>query len=473
MKQTIKLFVLGLVLFSSTSCGDDFFVVIPDNTSTDEEFINTTEEAQEALVGAYKSLASGDFLGGQAWLLSELTADHLYEEDVINNYLTNGDWLAVYTRTTDIFLGVTRSMWSAGYLAAGRANYMLSNLDNIPDLSGADRIRLEAEAKFIRAVAHFEMVRLFAQPYGFTSDNSHLGIPIATTVGIEPRFRSSVNAVYQTIIADLTTASMDLPGTNGGFATSWAAKGVLAQVYFQQNDFANAYVMSNEVINGSTAVWDTSLMNRFGEMDTPESVFSLESSDPTTDNSGGALMSYFREVGNNFPNVVLGPNIFAKATSDPTDKRGMQWFESYDPADPASVVKSLKFLTDASLAIDVPLVHLTELKLIRAESSAELNQNLTTAVQDINDIKARAGLAQIASSTSPSSIIQIARLEREIEMVFEGNRLHELKRQAVNGNSAMQIRGAPWNCNGMVLQIPDNELSGNIDMVPNPSGGCN
>jgi len=69
MKQTIKLFVLGLVLFSSTSCGDDFFVVIPDNTSTDEEFINTTEEAQEALVGAYKSLASGDFLGGQAWLL--------------------------------------------------------------------------------------------------------------------------------------------------------------------------------------------------------------------------------------------------------------------------------------------------------------------------------------------------------------------------------------------------------------------
>jgi len=64
-------------------------------------------------------------------------------------------------------------MWSAGYLAAGRANYMLSNLDNIPDLSGADRIRLEAEAKFIRAVAHFEMVRLFAQPYGFTSDNSH------------------------------------------------------------------------------------------------------------------------------------------------------------------------------------------------------------------------------------------------------------------------------------------------------------
>jgi len=195
--------------------------------------------------------------------------------------------------------------------------------------------------------------------------------------------------------------------------------------------------MSNEVINGSTAVWDTSLMNRFGEMDTPESVFSLESSDPTTDNSGGALMSYFREVGNNFPNVVLGPNIFAKATSDPTDKRGMQWFESYDPADPASVVKSLKFLTDASLAIDVPLVHLTELKLIRAESSAELNQNLTTAVQDINDIKARAG------------------------------------RQAVNGNSAMQIRGAPWNCNGMVLQIPDNELSGNIDMVPNPSGGCN
>ena len=112
------------------------------------------------------------------------------------------------------------------------------------------------------------------------------------------------------------------------------------------------------------------------------------------------------------------------------------------------------------------------MKLIRAEAAAELG-NTTTAFQDINDIRTRAGLGEVPAGTTTSDLITIIRNERRLELVGEGNRLHELKRQAVRNRPDLKIRGiAPWDCNGMVCQIPDNELRGNPDMEPNPTGGC-
>lgn len=467
-----RLYLAGLFLLigtSFTACNDGFLEIIPQGTTSLEEFIETPEQLQEALNGAYSTLKSGSFMGGLAWLLGELPADHLDEQQA----LKNGDWSAHYTRTTDIFLSTTRTFWGDGFKTIGRSNFVLGNMDLVEGLSAEDRTRITAECQFLRGLSFFELVRVFAQPYGYTDNNSHLGLPIQLEYSKDTVERGTVGEVYTQLISDLQAAAAALPASNDGYATSWAAKGYLSKVYFQQNDFANAYEMANDVIENGPFSFDPDLTNRFSTQSAnghPESVFELVSTG-RQDNSGGFIRDNYRPNpgAGNVPNVAYSSYLFAKATANPSDLRGQLWY--FVLAGDRDLYASLKF--ELNDEMDVPLVHLTELKLIRAESAAELGTNLDVAIQDLSDIRERAGLGAVPSGTSATALISIAREERELEMVSEGNRLHELKRQAVRGNNSLMIRGSIWNCPGLVAQIPDSELKGNPTMIPNEEKGCN
>jgi len=120
-----------------------------------------------------------------------------------------------------------------------------------------------------------------------------------------------------------------------------------------------------------------------------------------------------------------------------------------------------------------PVLHVTELKLIRAEAAAELNQDLQTAMNDLNDIRTRAGEDAFALTTNTAFIIENVRAEREVELYFENSSFCDLKRQAVRNKPDLTIRGALWSCPGMVNQLPNSELKGNPEMEPNAQGGCN
>lgn len=447
-------------------CGDGFLEIVPEDAATTGIFWQQPSDVQEVLNASYDVFRSGSFMGGQGQFLNELMADHVSEQAA----LINGDWAAHYTRTTDIFLGTTSSFMRDGYRSIARANYVLDNIDQIADMPADDATRIMAECKFIRGVAHFELLRVFAQPFGFSPSNEHLGIPLRMSFGQDIIPRSTVAEVYAQVIMDLTEAAAALPTENNGYATSWAAKGYLAKVYFQMNDFGNAFAQANEVLSNGGFSMDTSLNARFSPEGTSEAVFELIS-DGLFNNSAGWIRDNYRPNpgNNNVPNIHMSAYLYNLATVDPADKRGTQWFSVNESGDfPIYLLN--KFELDE--AINLPLVHVTELKLIRAESAAEQGANLDVAVADINDIRMRAGLGALSSS-SATTLIAAARAERELEMIGEGNRLHELKRQAVNGNTSMNIRNAPWDCPGLVAQFPSSELQGNLDFVPNPEGDCN
>lgn len=461
-KLLLVLLPFGLL---AGACNDNFLEIVPEDAAATGFFWEKPSDVQEALNAAYDAFRSGSFMGGQGQFLSELMADHVSQRAALNN----GDWAAHYTRTTDIFLGTTSSFMRDGYRSISRANFVLDNMDQISDLPAADATRIMAECKFIRGVAHFELVRNFAQPFGFSSDNSHLGIPLRTSFGKDIIPRATVGEVYTQIIADLTEAASALPEDNDGYATSWAAKGYLAKVYFQMNDFANAFTQANEVLNSGRFSLDSTINSRFSAGGSPEAVFELIS-DGLFNNSGGWIRDNYRPNpgNNNVPNIHLSAYIYNLATADAADKRGLEWFVVDESGD-FTLYNSSKF--ELEEAINVPLVHVTELSLIRAESAAENGSNLELARDDINAIRLRAGLSEIVGGSS-SALIAAARAERELELIGEGNRLHELKRQAVNGNSSLNIRNAPWDCAGLVAQFPSAELQGNLDLVPNPEGGC-
>jgi starch-binding outer membrane protein, SusD/RagB family len=482
--KSITAALLVLLSAGSFSCGDNFLASEPFDLITEEEFLGTPEAAQQVLNSAYGTLASGAFMGGQTWMIAELMADNINGDP---NVLTNGDWRAHYTRTTDIFLGTTRSFLADGARTYGRGHYLLERLDIVAGLSEAERKRMTAEIRFLRAVAMFEIVRVFAQPHGFTADNSHQGIPIHLRYSTDPVDPSTVAQVYDQILSDLQAAAADLPESNGNYATSWAAKGYLAKVYFQMNDFQNAYNAANEVISSGRFPFDPVLENRFSLQGTTEAVFQLASTN-TTGNAGGSIVAhaggtlagqYRLNPNTNTAQAFLSNDAFSDLTASSSDLRGQKWV--IVAADGLYACNKFETSTARTDVWNVPLLHITELKLIRAESAAELNANLDVAVQDLRDIQNRAEVSQTPLGASAANIVTEARRQRRIELIAEGNRFHELKRIAtatVRSKtmvpvSNLRIRGALWDCNGMVCQWPDSELSANPNMRPNPSGGCN
>ena len=448
--------ILFLVTFSA--CSDDFLEVKPTNSVPLDSVLSTPEDAQMFLNGAYDALREKGFMGGQAWLLSDMMADN------INGEPFNGDWAAHYSWTTDIFLSTTRDLMFNGFKTVSRGNFLLDNIDNVVGLSEAEKNRMRGEVLFLRGLAHFELVRFFAQPYGYTADNSHLGIPIRTTYSRDIVNRSTVKEVYDQVISDLSEAANILPTSNNGYATSWAAKGYLAKVYFQMNDFQKAFDYANEVIQGSGASLETDLTKRFGEEHSNEAIFELIRDEQNK--AGNDLRDFFRlDISTGVSAAHLSQSLYGAATADANDLRGQLWYTML----PNGLIQCTKFSIPNE--INVPLVHFSEMKLIRAEAAAELQNDI--AFQDIDDIRTRAGLNEVNSGTPYDQLIGIIRNERRLELMCEGNRLHDLKRQAVRNQPNLKIRGiAPWDCNGMVCQLPDNELKGNPDMEPNPTGGC-
>jgi len=122
---------------------------------------------------------------------------------------------------------------------------------------------------------------------------------------------------------------------------------------------------------------------------------------------------------------------------------------------------------------DIPVLRLTILKLIRAEALGELNTNLSTAVEDLNDIRNRAflvGSNEVSSNATGNEIVNFAREEFRKETLGEGLYVDQLKRRGARGENIM-IRNAPWNCNGMAIQFPLSENTG-ADFVFKEQTSC-
>ena len=135
-----------------------------------EDAIQDADDLQQLLNSAYDVLANT--YNGNCQNLKTLMADNIAAPN--NNY----DYMEVFNRNTLYFNGTIGQYYQQPYIALYRCNYLIENIDIVDSLPSDDAIRLLSEAKFIRALCHYDLVNLFAHPFGYTSDNSHDGIII-------------------------------------------------------------------------------------------------------------------------------------------------------------------------------------------------------------------------------------------------------------------------------------------------------
>jgi len=371
----------------------------------------------------------------------------------------------MYTRNTNIFNADNSSFYGQMSKIIFQSNL---TIDNIAKATEANKPLFEGGAKFLRGLAHFDIVRLYAQPYIASGAASQPGIPLRLNSMRQPVGRSSVADVYAQIIKDLKDAETMLPATNGVYANKWAAKALLAKVYFQMNDFTNAYAYSNNVISNGGYQSDTSYRQRYSNGRSKEIIFGLTYESANQQGRFQRLRGYYNTTHAGLPNLRLANTFYTRATSNSNDKRA-GWY----------ILKNTFPLLNKfdSATIIMPVLHLTEIRLIRAESAGEINQNLPVAIADLNLIITRAyGAASsliLPASANAAAIKEAARRERELELVGEGNRLHELKRRGAKGET-VSIRGATYNCNGLIFPFPNNEVIYSAPLlIQNPIGGCN
>lgn len=415
------------------------------------------------LNSVYTVLGSDKWNSGRVQKFNELLGDHYYGSEL------GGTSSEIFLYNSGRFNSEIGSFYSETYIAVQRSNQILENLGSLGDFKD----NAEGQAKFVRAFAHFDLVKLFAQPYGSTQDNSHLGIPLRIKTEVGVASRATVKEVYDQIIADLKDAEAKLPSTNGVYPTKWAAKALLARVYFQMNSFQNAYTYANDVItNGKNASGlnlslDASVTSRFSIAGSNETIFAIANeADANIQPRSNAYRGTFLSTVNS--EMKLTNAFYTQSISNVNDTRAAAWYAAGTSAN----FKMLKKFDVQGFKIN--LIHLTEMKLIRAESAAELNTNLSVAIQDVNDLRKRAynnTLADLASNSSAATIKDVVRTEREKEMVGEGDRVQQLKRRGAKGES-ITIRLATWNCPGLILQFPSSEVDNSPGMLYNPEGDC-
>jgi hypothetical protein len=307
------------------------------------------------------------------------------------------------------------------------------------------------------------------------ADNSQLGIVLRKEVSTLPVARSTVQAGYDYILADLDYAIANLPATNGVYADVDAAKALKAIVLFQKNDLTAALPILDEVINSGRFNLSDSLDRYYPNNCTPtfkdpEFIFGF-SSPSIGDNRGGTFTGAFKVNGVVSPSLTITQDLYNLITTDTSDDRA-NLVKVVNEGKASEFYGVTKF---DDIYFGTPSITLTQLLLTRAELLARTGSNLPQAVEDVNKIIVRAyprnRNKDLASNSDAALILSTVLSERRKELFAEGDRLSNLKRMAAFYNRSATIRTSPWDCNGLVFQFPSNEKS--AVFVFNPSGGCN
>lgn len=458
MKKLIYITAIAALLVSSTSC-EKMLEFEQEGSLTTEQAIKTPEDLQATLNGAYDVFANT--MNGNVQNFNELLSPNL------NRPRSSEFYTEAWLHNTNIFNASVGDFYANAYRVIERANVLLINVDIIPELSASERQRMVAEAKFLRAYMHFELVKLFAQPYGYTADNSHLGIVLRAAGDYVVLPRSSVADVYAFVITDLNEAYQNLPAENGAYASKSAAAALLAKVHFQSMNYNEAVPYLNEVIDqGGFTLIDGVDRFREGEL-TSEHIFGVVSNASFGDDRSRPLKDNYTA---NDPELSITSEMiestFGTLPDTSVDKRA-KWFIISNPG-----LENERYILDKYPLnfFNVTLLHLTDMKLLRAEALAKTGSNLSQAVQDINDLRNRAGYSVLLPPTANvETILEAVYRERRIEMAGEGDWIQHLKRRGAEGEN-ITIRGAIWSCPGMVLQFPSTE--NNEKFIMNPEGGC-
>jgi hypothetical protein len=463
MKKIVPgLLTAVLLLGGLESCNNKLNIQPTSSIDATQAFSNSSD-VRAALVGCYAGLQSADLYGGYWQFMTDLVADN-GDESFVGTYAQPQE---AQRKTLLITNSEVSATWLSAYDVINRTNNVLANLSKLD--TPAQQAAVEGEAKFIRSLVYFDLVRTYGRAWNDGSPATNPGVPLVLTPTLSvadalPLPRNTVAEVYAQVITDLTTAEAKLT-TSGGLntfsASRYACAGLLARIYLQQGNYPAAAAAANRAIS-PTARLNAYYGDNFGYNPVTNSTSQLVSN--TAEDIFAIQIS--AQSGTNQLNTFYSRNRRADVNINP---QFLNLFEAGDSR------KTLYFTTGGityttkydALYGNVKLMRLDEMLLTRAEANFRAGTATgATPLADVNTIRARAGLPALSTLTLPDIL-----KERRIELAFEGFRLGDLKRNMESTNDPISTPvGAviPWNSPRLVFPIPLREINANPKLVQNP-----
>lgn len=476
MKIFYKTVLLTVLSLSMVSC-KKFLEKQPIGKVGKETLFEDVNGAKLALNGSYNLMLS--YYRAEFGMYADVASDNLISKSAAT--ATMIQQFNFQSSPGDEALAVGH-IWLDIFEALNNVNTLINALPQLRasfPAQAQDIDVINAQALVLRALCEFDLCRTYAQPFNFTADASHLGVPVLlkTPSPGQGITRNTVKETYDQIITDLNNALPALKqdfnkggSINQAVVNYPAALGLLSRVYLYKGNWAqcvanaNLAISSNGVTLASAANY-ASVFNTYPVATaTPkvESLFQLTNSGTTTFgikdinyvfSDAAAAAEY------NASNKIL--NLF-----DATDIRRTMF------ATNAGQSFTSKYVGGKTVLL-IQVIRLSEVYLNRAEAQWNLNK-YDEAVADIRTISQRAHPNQtitISYSSSADLYKQIAD-ERNRELCFEDHRLFDIVRRKEN----LQ-RGADCNSttcsltypnNKFVLPITNKEIEANRGMQQNP-----
>jgi len=246
LKLKIGTLFTSAVMLVAVSCSDEFLDVPPTGVLAEAQ-LQTLAGIDASLIAAYSQVngRANRLASPSNWVWGSIRGGEA------NKGTDPGDFSSInpFQRfEANSASGDVGSKWNGAYEGIARANNVLRLLLNAaPDVTPADKTRITAQAKFLRAHYYFELKRDYGNtPY--VDETVDYGSGLAEV--------SNTQDLYQFIEKDLQDAIKDLPATQSqvGRVNVWAAKAYLAKVYMYQKKFAPAKALFDDVIaNGVTS----------------------------------------------------------------------------------------------------------------------------------------------------------------------------------------------------------------------------
>jgi starch-binding outer membrane protein, SusD/RagB family len=462
----VALYFLFFLLGSS--CKKFVEVEAPPTAIFSSAVFSDDVNATSAVLAIYNNMMSGGggrFSSGSTSIteLTGLTGDEFI------NYSADPTQGEFYTNSLESKNYIVNYLWTEFYGYIYDANTILEGLSSSKTITEQTKTELQGETKFIRAFCYFYLINLFGEvPLVLSSNYSQNALA----------GRASKDQIYQQIIMDLKDAEVKLsisyldannqPTTERVRPNKYTAMALLSRVDLYAGDFSNAETEASGVIN-QMDIYDTVSLDNVFLKNNEEVIWSLQAEIPQYNAYDGTAF-----IITGIPsNVALSDHLLN--AFEPGDKRRDHWVGSITP-DGQTYYFPFKYKVIYLPSPTTPpteylvVFRLAEQYLVRAEARAE-QDDLAGAADDLNMIRARAGL----SNTSASSRIELLAAilhESQVEFFAEwGHRWFDLKRTD-NIDTVMEtiapLKGGSWSSFKAIYPIPQTDVGRDPNLPQNP-----
>lgn len=434
-KNIFKISAVGVLLSFGlmSSCSDDFLdVKSQENVAIEDQEVLP---AEMFVNGIYGMFTEWDY--AFSWLgVTEMISDNADKGSSASD--NGGDKRDLDQLLHNSTTGSIEAMWTRFYKTIGRASLSIDYTEKQTDLEAAKKNQYIGEAKFLRALSYFYLVRMFG-------DVTIQDINDETT----NTTRKPKAEVYAYIEADLLDAIEKLPTKSEyaskdlGRATKGAAQALLAKVYLYQAKYQQAYDLAATGINSGQYDLETDYATtwRVETENGKESLFEIQARGKATAHgvhqysqtqgargTGGwgwgfnvpsqNLLDAFNSEGDNIRRdatiIFRGETLYDGRLVPTSVENPMYNEKAYSSAN----------LGDADGDKNIRVIRFSEVLLIQAEAANEIGQD---ALAPLNRVRARVKLTPVTSMSKDQLRLKIWN-ERRLELAFEHDRWFDLVR---------------------------------------------